>query len=93
MKRFVQFLLITLMLGFFSTTTFSQILMDGESSDWDAYPVLIEAPDNLDGVFPAEVGAIVNDIVDVKTVKAVAMDNVLYFFIRLCRRKNKNCSR
>lgn len=54
--------------------------MDGDSTDWEAYPVLIDAPDNLDGAFPSEVGAVVTDIVDVKTVKAVVMDNVLYTY-------------
>ncbi len=56
--------------------------MDGDESDWTNDPVLIEAPNNVEGYFPAEVGAAVTDIVDVKEVKAKFVDNRIYFFIR-----------
>ena len=68
MKKAVHSLIaITLFLGM-ATTSFGQIVMDGDSTDWEGYPILIEAPDNVDGMFPPEVGAVVTDIVDIKTI-------------------------
>ena len=43
------------------------IAFDGDESDWAAYGVLLNAPDNIDGMFPPEVGAVVTDIVDIKS--------------------------
>jgi len=77
MKKTVQFLILALFLVSFSTS-FAQIHLDGDNADWDAYPVLIDAPDNVDGMFPSEVGALVNDVVDIKTVKATIIGNVLF---------------
>ncbi len=81
MKKLLQSLFaITLLFGMV-TTTFGQIFMDGDSTDWAEYPVLIDAPDNVDGMFPAEVGAVVTDIVDIKAVKATVIGNVLFGYL------------
>ena len=81
MKKAVHSLIaITLFLGM-ATTSFGQIVMDGDSTDWEGYPILIEAPDNVDGMFPPEVGAVVTDIVDIKTIKATVIGNVLYGYM------------
>jgi len=63
----------------------SSIQFDGDDSDWQAYPVLIESVDNVDGFFPSEVGAAVSDRVDVKEVKAFINheEGMLYWFMRL----------
>ena len=58
------------------------VIMDGDDSDWANDPVLIEAPDNIEGYFPDEIGAAVTDIVDVKEVKAKFVGNRIYFYIR-----------
>ena len=58
------------------------IVMDGDNADWATVPVALEAPNNEERVFPAEVGAIVTDVVDVKEVKTVVIGNVLYGLIR-----------
>lgn len=79
MNKLLQILFVSVFV--LTSTSFGQIFMDGESTDWDAYPALIEAPDNLDGMFPPEVGAIVSDIVDVKTVKATVIGNVFFTYI------------
>ncbi len=80
MKKTVQLLILALFLVSFSTA-FGQIYMDGKATDWDAYPVIVEAQDNLDGVFPTEVGAVVSDIVDIKALKGKVIDNVLYGYM------------
>jgi len=55
------------------------ISFDGDDSDWANVPVLIEAPDNVDGIFPSGVGAVVTDVVDIKEVKAfIQNDNIFY---------------
>ncbi len=63
----------------------SSICFDGDDSDWQGYPVLIESVDNVDGYFPSEVGAAVSDRVDVKEVKAFINhdEGMLYWFMRL----------
>ncbi|RLD65474.1 MAG: hypothetical protein DRI84_06745 [Bacteroidetes bacterium] len=82
MKKAVHSLIaITLFLGM-ATTSFAQIHLDGDNADWDAYPVLIEAPDNVDGMFPPEVGAVVTDIVDIKEIKSVVIGNVLFGYMQ-----------
>jgi len=80
MKKTVQFLILALFLVSFSTS-FAQMYMDGDSTDWAAYPALIEAPDNVDGIFPDIVGAVVTDVVDIKTVKATVIGNVLFTYM------------
>ncbi len=57
-------------------------MMDGDDSDWADVPLLLEAPNNEDGVFPTEVGAVVSDRVDIKEVKAKVVGNVLLGLIR-----------
>ncbi len=81
MKKIVQLFLMGLLFSFFSTT-FAQIMMDGDDADWAAEPVLVEAPNNEDGVFPTEVGAVVTDIVDIKELKGKVVGNVLLGLIR-----------
>ncbi|VAX19759.1 hypothetical protein MNBD_IGNAVI01-2080 [hydrothermal vent metagenome] len=71
---------ITLLFGM-ATTSFGQIFMDGDSTDWEGYPILIDAPNNQDGMFPPEVGAAVTDIVDIKSVKATVIGNVLFGYL------------
>ena len=81
MKKATQLLIaMALVLGL-ATTSFAQIHLDGDNTDWASYPVLIDAPDNVDGMFPSEVGALVNDIVDVKTIKATVIGNVLFGYM------------
>ena len=81
MKKTVHFLIMALFLVSFSTS-FAQIHMDGDNADWAAYPVLIEAPDNVDGMFPSEVGAVVSDRVDIKEIKSVVIGNVLFGYMQ-----------
>ncbi|MCK5456520.1 MAG: hypothetical protein KAI45_05280, partial [Melioribacteraceae bacterium] len=81
MKKATQLLIaMALVLGL-ATTSFGQIFMDGDSTDWADYPLLIEAPDNVDGMYPPEVGAVVSDIVDIKYVKATVINNVLFGYM------------
>jgi len=63
----------------------SSIRFDGDDSDWQAYPVLVESVDNVDGYYPSEVGAAVSDRVDVKEVKALVNyeEDMLYWFVRM----------
>jgi|SaaInl7_135m_RNA_FD_contig_61_658550_length_3209_multi_4_in_0_out_0_1 hypothetical protein len=60
------------------------IKFDGDDSDWDAHPVLLEAMDNPDAYFPSEVGAVVTDVVDVKEVKAFVEyeEDMIYWLVR-----------
>ncbi|MCB9208829.1 MAG: T9SS type A sorting domain-containing protein [Ignavibacteriales bacterium] len=81
MKKIVQLMLMALLFSFF-TNTFAQIMMDKDDADWADVPILFEAPDNLDGVFPTEVGAVVTDIVDIKEAKVVVVDNVMFGLLR-----------
>jgi Secretion system C-terminal sorting domain len=81
MKKTVQLLLMALLFSSFSLS-FGQIMMDGDESDWADVSVAVEAPNNEEGVFPAEVGAIVTDVVDVKEIKTKVIGNVLYGLIR-----------
>jgi len=63
----------------------SAIRFDGDDSDWDAHPVLLEAVDNVDGYFPSDVGAAVTDNVDVKEAKAFVeyKEDMIYWFVRV----------
>ncbi len=56
--------------------------MDGQEDDWSSEPVLINAPDNTPGGFPEDVKAAVNDVVDVKEVKARIVDDVFFTQIK-----------
>ncbi len=80
MKKYIFF--ISLLFFVISASAQDNMQMDGDESDWANDPVLIEAPNNVEGYFPAEVGAAVTDIVDVKEVKAKFVGNRIYFFIR-----------
>ncbi len=81
MKKTVHFLFLALFVLSFSTS-YAQIMMDGDDADWADVPVLFNAPNNEDGVFPTEVGAVVNDIVDIKEAKAVVVGDVIYGLLR-----------
>ncbi|MCB9503826.1 MAG: T9SS type A sorting domain-containing protein [Deferribacteres bacterium] len=74
------FTLFIILIGI-SKPALAQISLDGDSTDWNAYPAIIEAPDNLQSVFPIEVGAAVTDIVDLKTIKATVISNVLFVYL------------
>ena len=56
--------------------------MDGNENDWINDPVLIQAPNNIEGFYPANVGAAVTDIVDIKEIKAKLIEDKIYFFMR-----------
>ncbi|MEN8193117.1 MAG: T9SS type A sorting domain-containing protein [Bacteroidota bacterium] len=79
-KTLHLFIAVTLFFGL-ATTSFGQIFMDGDSTDWEGYPLLVEAPDNVDGMFPPEVGAVVTDVVDIKNIKATVIGNVLFGYL------------
>ena len=57
-------------------------VMDGKETDWAGEPVLISAPDNTPGGFPEVVKAAVNNVVDVKEVKAKVVDDIIYTQIK-----------
>ncbi len=80
MKKVLLFLLFGLVL--LSSPAFSQMFMDGDSSDWQGDPAATWF-NNEDALFPAEVGAAVNDIVDIRAIKAKVVGNVLYGFIKV----------
>jgi len=61
----------------------AQIVLDGDSTDWQAEPVLVEWIENPDGFYPEEIGAAITDVVDIKQVKAKVEGNALYFFMRM----------
>ena len=66
-----------------STAAFAQLFMDGDDSDWAAIPFAVEDwVDGTEGLYPEEVGAIVTDNVDIKSVKATVMGNTFYWYIQ-----------
>jgi len=73
-----------LIILFLNNPTLAQqdMKMDGDESDWINDPVLIHDPDNIEGFYPASVGAAVTDIVDIKQIKAKSIGDKVYFFIR-----------
>jgi len=81
MKKLLLSLFAITLLFSIGTTSFGQIYMDGDSTDWENYPLLIEAPNNVDDMFPQEVSAVVTDIVDIKSIKAMVIDNTLFGYI------------
>ena len=81
MKKPLLFLFMLVVLFSYSNG-YSQIFMDGDDTDWVSEPVLFSAPNNEDGVFPAEVGACVSDIVDIKEAKVKVVGNVMFGLIR-----------
>ncbi|KAA3662366.1 MAG: T9SS C-terminal target domain-containing protein [Calditrichaeota bacterium] len=82
MKKIALVLSIILCTFIFVTPAFSQILVtDGSDADW-ADVAGVEWVDNVDGLFPAEVGAVVTDIVDIKEAKAIVVENQIFSFIR-----------
>ncbi len=81
--KHLAIVLVLLSMCAFSTAVFADyMIMDGDSSDWAMDPIQIVGEDNVDGLFPAEVGAAITDNVDVKHVRAKIVDNVAYTFIR-----------
>jgi hypothetical protein len=81
MKKTVHILFIALFVLSLSSS-YGQIMMDGKDDDWADVPVLFNAPNNEDGVFPSEVGAVVSDIVDIKEAKAKVIGNTIYGLLR-----------
>ena len=81
MKKTVHILFIALFVLSLSSS-YGQIMMDGKDDDWADVPVLFNAPNNEDGVFPSEVGAVVSDIVDIKEAKAKVVGNTIYGLLR-----------
>ena len=81
MKKLIACLSLMLFLGFYGSS-FAQIVLDGDSTDWVGEPVLATALDNLQDYFPDEIGAAFSDRVDIKQVKAKIVDNVFYFYIK-----------
>ena len=74
--------LLLILIFVMSPAVFSQIFLDAAETDWANIPVAIQAPDNTPGSYPADVKAAVNDIVDVKEVKAVIENDILYTQIK-----------
>ena len=61
----------------------SAFTFDGDSADWVDVPTAIQWVNNQDGWYPAEVGAAITDVVNVKDVKVVVNEDVIYFFMRM----------
>jgi hypothetical protein len=59
------------------------ITFDGDTTDWDPWPMIIRANDNLQDYFPDEVGAAFSDRVDVANVKSFVNmeEDAMYFLI------------
>ncbi len=81
MKKIALVLCITFCIFTFVTPAFSQIFMDGDESDWAGIDT-VKWVDNVDGLFPAEVGALVSDIVDIREVQGTIVGNQLMSIIR-----------
>jgi hypothetical protein len=61
----------------------NNIFMDGDDSDWANVPYAVENwIDGVEGLYPEEVGAIVTDNVDIKSVKAVVNGNTLFWYLQ-----------
>ena len=78
MKKIVQVFSVLALIVSLTTSLSAQIVVDGDNSDWDSVPVLVSAPDNVEGVVP---GGLFSDRVDVKELKAKIEGNVLYALI------------
>ncbi len=82
MNNKVLLLMLVSMVFLVLGTSSAQIILDGDSTDWQMEPVLVQSVHNVDVSFPAEVKATTTDVVDVKDVKAVVYGSVLYTFMR-----------
>ncbi|NOY77664.1 MAG: hypothetical protein GXO76_07335, partial [Calditrichaeota bacterium] len=81
MKKVLGFFIIMLFLGV-SSAAMAQFLMDADSSDWANEPILATALNNQPNYFPSEVGAAVDDRIDIKEIKAKIVGNTFYFFMK-----------
>jgi len=81
MVRMIKIVLPLLLMSMGLNTLTAQLVMDGDDSDWTGISG-VTVVDNLDGAFPAEVGAAVTDIVDLAEVKATVVGNVLYTYLK-----------
>ncbi len=81
MKKVLGVLTVALFLGI-STAAMAQFLMDADSSDWANVPIAATALNNQPNYFPSEVGAAVDDRIDIKEIKAKIVGNVFYFFMK-----------
>ncbi|KAA3616348.1 MAG: T9SS C-terminal target domain-containing protein [Calditrichaeota bacterium] len=77
MKKVALVLSIVFCMFVLVTPASSQIFMDGDASDWAGIDA-VDWVDNVDGLFPAEVGALVNDIVDIKSVQTTIIGNQIF---------------
>ena len=82
MMKGIQTLAFLSLVLLFAGSSFGQIYMDGDSTDWQNEPILINWIDNVDALFPEDVGAAVTDAVDIKHVRAKIVGNVIYVFFR-----------
>ncbi|GEM_PF-5329508 len=82
MNKTVRILGLAILAIMIAVPAFAQpITLDGDSADWMGIPNA-RAFNNPDGFFPAEVGAIVNDTVDIKDTRISVDDGKFYAFIR-----------
>ena len=81
MKNTINTVLFSMISWVWLTSLSAQMVMDGDDSDWSGISG-VTAVDNLDGAYPAEVGAAVTDIVDLAEVKATTDGNVLYVYLK-----------
>jgi hypothetical protein len=69
---------------FLASASFAGIFMDGDDADWAEVPYAVENwVDGVEGLYPEEVGAIVTDNVDIKSVKATMMGNTLFWYMQM----------
>ena len=82
MNKTVRILGLAVLVLMIAIPAFAQpITLDGDSSDWVGLPNA-RALNNQDGYFPNDVGAIVNDTVDIKDTRISVNDDKFYAFIR-----------
>jgi hypothetical protein len=83
MKNFAMICSACILVLLLAGSSFGQIYLDGDDADWGAVPYAVEEWVNgEEGLYPDEVGAIVTDNVDIKSVKAVIMDNTLFWYLQ-----------
>jgi len=71
MNNKVMLLMLISMIFLALGTSNAQIFLDGDSTDWNMEPVIIESVHNVDVSFPSEVKATTTDVVDVKEVNSI----------------------
>ena len=82
MNKTVRILGLAVLALMIAIPAFAQpITLDGDSTDWVGI-ANAKAVNNPDGYFPTDVGAIVNDTVDIKDTRISVDDGKFYAFIR-----------